>query len=39
MKLVKVELTQQEIWNAMKHQVVKSKKTYTRKQKHKNKEQ
>lgn len=31
----KIILTQQEIWNAMKHQVVKSKKTYTRKNKHK----
>jgi hypothetical protein len=35
MKLQTIIVTQQEIWNAMKHQVVKSKKTYTRKQKHK----
>lgn len=27
--------TQEEIWNATKHQVVRSKKTYTRKNKHK----
>jgi len=32
-----VIFTQQEIWSAMKHQVVKSKKTYTRKEKHKGK--
>jgi hypothetical protein len=30
-----VTLTQQEIWSATRHQVVRSKKSYTRKQKHK----
>jgi hypothetical protein len=38
MKLQTITFTQQEIWSAMKRQVVKSKKTYTRKNKHKGKE-
>ncbi len=36
-KLVKIELTVQEIWGASKHMVVKNKKKYNRKPKHKNK--
>jgi len=34
-KLVKVKLTMQEIWSAMRTSVQKSKKVYTRKSKHK----
>lgn len=34
----KVELTMNEIWQATRPSIQKSKKTYTRKQKHKNKE-
>jgi hypothetical protein len=34
-KLIKVELTVQEIWGASKHMVVKNKKKYNRKSKHK----
>lgn len=37
MKLQVIQVTQHEIQQAMKHSVHKSKKTYTRKQKHKNK--
>jgi len=37
-KLQKVELTMQEIWQAMRGNVYKNKKKYTRKKKHKNKE-
>ena len=37
-KLQKVELTIQEIWQAMRGNVYKNKKKYTRKKKHKNKE-
>lgn len=37
MKFEKITLTQGEIQAAMKHKVHKSKKTYTRKSKHKNK--
>lgn len=33
-KLHKIKVTQQEIWDAMKPNVYKSKKNYTRKQKH-----
>ena len=35
-KLMKIELTVQEIWGASKHMVVKNKKKYKRKPKHKN---
>jgi hypothetical protein len=35
-KLVKIELTVQEIWGASKHMVVKNKKKYNRKPKYKN---
>jgi len=35
-KLQKVELTMQEIWQAMRGNVYKNKKKYTRKDKHKN---
>jgi hypothetical protein len=35
-KLMKIELTVQEIWGASKHMVVKNKKKYNRKPKHKN---
>lgn len=34
----KIELTMNEIWQATRPSIQKSKKTYTRKQKHKNKE-
>ena len=34
-KLIKIELTVQEIWGASKHMVVKNKKKYNRKSKHK----
>ena len=37
MKFQKIVLTQGEIQNAMKHRIHKSKKSYTRKAKHKNK--
>ena len=37
MKLQVIEITQHELQQAMKHSVHKSKKTYTRKGKHKNK--
>ena len=36
-KLTRVQLTMQEIWDAMKPKVQKNKKKYTRKTKHKNK--
>jgi hypothetical protein len=38
-KLQKTEFTIQEIWQAMRGNVYKNKKKYTRKNKHKNKEQ
>ncbi len=37
MKLQVIQVTQHEIQEAMKHRVHRSKKTYTRKKKHKNK--
>ena len=37
-KLITIQVTQGEIQDAMKHHVHKSKKTYTRKDKHKGKE-
>ena len=37
MKLIRIELTIQEIWNAMRTSIRKNKKKYNRKTKHKNK--
>jgi hypothetical protein len=36
LKMQKIEVTMQEIWQQTKHKVHRSKKTYTRKNKHKN---